>query len=101
MRRGANNPTRYEQLTVRAHALREELHTEIDRILHDICKFKMHVQDSLENYEGLVVDELDQELGTGDEVVSSATVDVGKDMGMAKEKEESPDGENDEDEKDE
>jgi hypothetical protein len=66
----------------------------------------MHVQDSLESYEGLVVDELDQELGTADEVVSSATVDVGRQMEMEKAKvkegvwkEESSEYDQDEDEK--
>ncbi|ROW08477.1 hypothetical protein VMCG_03020 [Cytospora schulzeri] len=53
----------YEQLTIRANALREELHTEITRMLNDVIKFKMHVQKSLEDYEGFVTDELERELG--------------------------------------
>lgn len=63
----------------------------------------MHVQDSLESYEGLVVDELDQELGTAEEVVSSATVDVEKEIERAKEgkerewKEETPEYEDEKD----
>lgn len=56
--------TRYEQLTIRANALREELHTEIMRMLNDTIKFKMHVQKSLEDYEGFVADELEKELAT-------------------------------------
>ncbi|PSR75983.1 HEC/Ndc80p family-domain-containing protein [Coniella lustricola] len=52
----------YEQLTIRANALREELHTEITRMLNDTIKFKMHVQKSLEDYEGFVADELEKEL---------------------------------------
>lgn len=55
---------RYEQLTIRANALREELHTEIMRMLNDTIKFKMHVQKSLEDYEGFVADELEKELAT-------------------------------------
>jgi len=60
-------------LTLRANTLREELHTEIERMLNDIIKFKVHVQKSLEDYEGFVVEEVEQELGgegeeTGDVV---------------------------------
>jgi len=54
---------RYEQLGLRANALREELHTEIERMLNDIIKFKVHIQKSLEDYEGFVVEEVEQELG--------------------------------------
>lgn len=57
----------YEQLTLRANALREELHTEIERMLNDIIKFKVHVQKSLEDYEGFVVEEVEQELGGEDD----------------------------------
>ena len=53
---------RYEQLTLRANALREELHTEVERMLNDIIKFKVHIQKSLEDYEGFVVEEAEQEL---------------------------------------
>ena len=55
---------RYEQLTLRANALREELHTETMRMLNDVIKFKMHVQKSLEEYESFVADELEKELGS-------------------------------------
>lgn len=55
---------RYEQLTLRANALREELHTEIERMLNDIIKFKVHVQKSLEDYEAFVVEEVELELGS-------------------------------------
>ena len=54
--------SRYEQLTHRANALREELHTEVERMLNDIIKFKVHIQKSLEDYEGFVVEEAEQEL---------------------------------------
>lgn len=54
--------SRYEQLTLRADALREQLHTEIEKMLNDIIKFKVHVQKSLEDYEGFVVEEVEQEL---------------------------------------
>ncbi|KAI4169511.1 MAG: hypothetical protein LQ343_005651 [Gyalolechia ehrenbergii] len=57
----------YEQLTLRANSLREELHTEVERMLNDIIKFKVHVQKSLEDYEGFVVEEVEQELGGEDD----------------------------------
>ena len=55
---------RYEQLTLKANALREELHTETMRMLNDVIKFKMHVQKNLEEYETFVSDELENELGS-------------------------------------
>lgn len=62
-----SNICRYEQLSLKANALREELHTEIEKMLNDIIKFKVHVQKNLEDYEGFVSDEVELELG-GDEV---------------------------------
>lgn len=62
----STNTSRYEQLTHKANALREELHTEIEKMLNDIIKFKVHIQKNLEDYEGFVVDEVEHELG-GDE----------------------------------
>lgn len=62
-----STPSRYEQLTLRADALREELHSKTERILNDIIKFKVHVQKSLEDLEGLVVEEVERELGGEDE----------------------------------
>jgi kinetochore protein NDC80 len=53
---------RYEQLTLRANVLREELHTEVERMLNDIIKFKVHIQKNLEDYEGFVVDEAEQDM---------------------------------------
>jgi kinetochore protein NDC80 len=66
---------RYEQLTVRANSLREELHTEIEKLLNDIIKFKVHIQKNLEDYEGFVVDEVEHELG-GDEEAKDDTQDL-------------------------
>jgi kinetochore protein NDC80 len=60
--REMNTNIEYEQLTLRANALREELHTEIERMLNDVIKFKVHVQKSLEDYEGFVVEEVEREL---------------------------------------
>lgn len=52
--------SRYEQLQVRANSLREELHTEIERMLDDIVRFKLHVQRSLEEYEQFIADEVER-----------------------------------------
>lgn len=56
---------RFEQLTLRANALREELHTEIEKILNDVIKFKVHIQQNLENYEAFVDQEVKAELDDG------------------------------------
>jgi kinetochore protein NDC80 len=66
---------RYEQLTLRANSLREELHTEIEKMLNDIIKFKVHIQKNLEDYEGFVVDEVEHELG-GEEEARDDTQEV-------------------------
>ncbi|KAF2661235.1 HEC/Ndc80p family protein-like protein [Lophiostoma macrostomum CBS 122681] len=50
----------FEQLTLRANSLREELHTEIERMLDDIVRFKLHVQRSLEEYEQFIADEVEK-----------------------------------------
>jgi len=52
-------------LTLRANSLREDLHTEIEKILNDVIKFKVHVQQNLENYEGFVDQEVKAELDDG------------------------------------
>lgn len=64
--REINTTLEYEQLVLRANSMREELHTEIDRMLNDVIKFKIHIQKSLDDYEGFVADELEKELGVED-----------------------------------
>ncbi|KHN99044.1 Kinetochore protein Ndc80 [Metarhizium album ARSEF 1941] len=64
--REINTTIEYEQLVLRASSLREELHTEIDRMLNDVIKFKIHIQKNLDDYEGFVADELEKELGVDD-----------------------------------
>lgn len=61
-------------MTLRANALREELHTEIERMLDDIVRFKLHIQRSLEEYEQFIADEVEksceeQDVGDADEMV--------------------------------
>jgi len=63
--REMNTNLAYEQLTLRAAALREELHTEVERMLNDVIKFKVHVQKSLEEYEGWVAEEVERECEEG------------------------------------
>lgn len=67
---------RYEQLVLRANALREELHTEIDRMLNDVIKFKIHIQKNLDDYEGFVADELEKELGSDEMKEDTRALDM-------------------------
>jgi kinetochore protein NDC80 len=53
---------RYEQLTLRSAALREELHTELERMLNDVIHFKVHIQGRLENYEDFLAQQVDREM---------------------------------------
>ncbi|GAM87967.1 hypothetical protein ANO11243_059960 [Dothideomycetidae sp. 11243] len=59
--REMNTNIEYEQLTLKSASLREELHTELERMLNDIIKFKVHVQTSLEGYEEFVAQEVEAE----------------------------------------
>jgi len=52
---------RYDQLKLDAAAVREELHTEIERMLTDIINFKVRIQASLEKYEDFVAQEVELE----------------------------------------
>ncbi|KAK1811206.1 kinetochore-associated Ndc80 complex subunit ndc80 [Friedmanniomyces endolithicus] len=52
----------YEQLGIRAAALREDMHTELERMLNDVIKFKIHVQTSLVKHEGFVAQEVEREI---------------------------------------
>lgn len=51
----------YEQLCFRSGELREELHTELERILKTVVDFKIHVQTSLESFEEFVAEEVERE----------------------------------------
>ncbi|PWY87842.1 HEC/Ndc80p family protein [Aspergillus sclerotioniger CBS 115572] len=73
--REMNTNIEYEQLTLRANALREELHTNVESMLNDVIRFKVHVQKGLEDYESFVVDEVEQELG-GDSQFADEDVDM-------------------------
>lgn len=66
MRKSISDCSRYEQLILRVNALREELHTEIEKMLNDTIRFKVHIQKNLEEYEGFVSDEVEHELGGDD-----------------------------------
>ncbi|TKA75472.1 hypothetical protein B0A55_04570 [Friedmanniomyces simplex] len=52
----------YEQLGIRAGALREELHTELERMLNEVIRFKIHIQSSLEKQEEFVAQEVEKEV---------------------------------------
>lgn len=47
-----------DQLAHAAQALRERFHGEVDRMLNEVIKFKVHIQDTLQSYEQLVEGEL-------------------------------------------
>ncbi|KJZ74593.1 Putative kinetochore protein NDC80 [Hirsutella minnesotensis 3608] len=74
--REINTTIEYEQLVLRANSLREELHTEIDRILNDVIKFKIHIQKNLYEYEGFVTDELEKELGVEETKDETQAMDI-------------------------
>ncbi|KAG6110010.1 hypothetical protein E4U31_006271 [Claviceps sp. LM219 group G6] len=74
--RDINTKIEYEQLVLRANSLREELHTEISRMLNDIIKFKIHVQKNLEDYAIFVTDELEKELGVEGERDDTRIMDL-------------------------
>ncbi|KAK3071883.1 kinetochore-associated Ndc80 complex subunit ndc80 [Teratosphaeriaceae sp. CCFEE 6253] len=52
----------YEQLQLAASSLREGLHTQLERTLNEIIRFKIHVQGSLEQYEEFVGGEIEREV---------------------------------------
>jgi len=45
-------------------------------MLNDIIKFKVHIQKNLEDYEGFVVDEVEQELGGDDMREDTQAVEI-------------------------
>ncbi|RKF56265.1 putative kinetochore protein ndc80 [Erysiphe neolycopersici] len=65
--REMNTNIEYEQLSLRANSLRQELHCEIEKMLNDIIKFKVHIQKNLEDYEGFVIDEVEHELDSDED----------------------------------
>lgn len=71
----ANEHERYEQLQLRANTLREELHTEIERMLDDIVRFKLHIQKSLEEYEQFIADEVERSCEEEDQLGDVEDVD--------------------------
>ena len=73
--REMNTNIEYEQLVLRANALREELHTGVESLLNDVIRFKVHVQKGLEDYESFVVDEVEQELGEDEDIERSTPDD--------------------------
>ncbi|KAL4779170.1 putative kinetochore protein ndc80 [Aspergillus varians] len=72
--REMNTNIEYEQLTLRANTLREELHTNVESMLNDVIRFKVHVQKGLEDYENFVVDEVEQELGGDMQMAEDAPI---------------------------
>ncbi|KAF1812961.1 hypothetical protein P152DRAFT_449054 [Eremomyces bilateralis CBS 781.70] len=77
--REMNTNLEYERLKDRADAVREELHTEIERILNDVIKFKVHIQKSLEDYEQFVAEEVEGELAGQEEQEYEQDVEMEED----------------------
>ncbi|PYI34065.1 HEC/Ndc80p family protein [Aspergillus indologenus CBS 114.80] len=75
--REMNTNIEYEQLTLRANSLREELHTNVESMLNDVIRFKVHVQKGLEDYESFVVDEVEQELGGDMQFAEEEDIEMG------------------------
>ncbi|CAK3820249.1 kinetochore ndc80 [Lecanosticta acicola] len=67
----------YEQLTLRSAELREELHTELERMLQYIINFKIHIQTSLESYEEFVAAEVEREWEEQEAVNAHADAELG------------------------
>ena len=65
--REMNTNLEYEQLQIRATTLREELHTEVERMLNDVIKFKVHIQTNLEEYDLFVEEEVYKDCEEGNE----------------------------------
>ena len=59
--REMNTNFQYDQLQTKANSLREELHTEVEKMLTDVINFKVHIQKGLEGYEQFVAEEVDRE----------------------------------------
>jgi kinetochore protein NDC80 len=74
---------RYEQLTIRAASLREELHTQVERILNDVIHFKVHIQKKLADYELFVDEELSHEVENIDQDRDIASAGADDDMDMS------------------
>lgn len=68
----ADGTIRYERLTLKAEALREELHTQVEKMLNDVIRFKVNVQEGIEGFDAFVVGELESELGGQDECEAEA-----------------------------
>ncbi|KAI5288808.1 kinetochore-associated Ndc80 complex subunit ndc80 [Ascosphaera aggregata] len=77
--REMNTNIEYEQLVLRANALREELHTNVESMLNDVIRFKVHVQKSLEDYESFVADQVETELGEDDMAENGVDAEEGGD----------------------
>lgn len=53
---------RYEQLTVRASDMREQLHTQVEHMLDFIIKFKVNIQKKLADQEDFITEETEAEM---------------------------------------
>lgn len=65
------------------------MHTEVERILNDVIKFKIHIQQKLEEYEAFVDEEVSKEFEAlnGEEVLQDAIPMDDQSMAMDEEAE--------------
>jgi kinetochore protein NDC80 len=79
--REINTNLEYESLTVKAAALREDLHTEIEHIINSVVQFKLNIQDRISKYEEFIsIEDLAQmeqkeRMERGEELVDDLTED--------------------------
>ena len=57
--------------------MREELHTETDRMIQEIIKFKIHIVSGLGAYEEVLTEEVDRELGGENDDTQDISMDYG------------------------
>lgn len=62
----------WERMRDEATRVRERLHDAVERVIEDVVRFKMHVQRGLEEFEGWVGEEVEQELFLGEGAAATA-----------------------------
>lgn len=80
--REMNTNIEYEQMTHRASEIREQLHTEVERMLNDVVKWKINIQTQLENYEEFVQQSVDQEASEAHDAREASALDDAMDDAM-------------------
>lgn len=69
-------------MTHRASEIREQLHTEVERMLNDVVKWKINIQTQLENYEEFVQQSVDQEASEAHDAREASALEDAMDDAM-------------------